>query len=74
MECNVFRAKSQNWQSESDNGDFEIASKLCFVTGVSKGPPDEWNVEDLRPLRHGVDETTISNAPEMVRLSPTSIV
>lgn len=67
MQC--LARKSEDWQPEADDEDFETAAKLCFVTGISQGPPDEWNVDGLRPVRHGVDETIISNAVEMVCLS-----
>jgi hypothetical protein len=59
--------KTEDWSPEPGDEDFVIHSRDCFLTGISKGPPGEFDVFDLEPTRHGVKDTLISNDDDVVR-------
>ena len=58
--------KTPDWSPEPDDEDFVINSRRCFLTGISEGPPDEFEVFNLTPVRHGVKDTTIQNGADPV--------
>jgi hypothetical protein len=58
--------KDESWVPEPDDQDFELESNY-FLTGVGDGSPDEAPLEDISPVRHGVDSIFISN--EMYEVS-----
>lgn len=65
MQC--LHAKDDQWSPESGDEDFEIAAKHCFVTGISKQGVSEFDVEGIRPVKHGIENCAIYNlAEEMV--------
>ena len=59
--------KGQDWSPESGDEDFVIESRNCFLTGISAGPPDEFDVFGLSPVRHGVEEAMIQNGADPVK-------
>ena len=65
VQCIMY--KPEDWSPESDDEDFVLESQQCFVSGISRGPPDEFDVFDLTPIRHGVRNTMIDNDNELVR-------
>jgi len=44
----------QEWKAEPDDEDFELQSNY-FLTGVGDGSPDESDLENLTPVRHGIN-------------------
>lgn len=56
--------KLDDWESESDDEDFEREAEYCFLSGISKSGVDEFDVEELEPVRHGIDSTLINNVCE----------
>ena len=69
--------KLPGWQPERDDEGFELRAKYCFVTGISLHGVDEEDVSELRPVRHGVSQTTFSNesqADVRRQLLSTSII
>lgn len=56
--------KLEDWRPEPDDEDFEKSAELCFVPGVSKSGADEFDVENLEPVRHGIESTLINNICE----------
>ena len=54
--------KGKNWQPEPDDQEFELESDY-FLTGIGDGSPHRELLEDLHPVRHGIDEVWISNDP-----------
>ena len=70
QDCNRVQClsrKSKDWQPEPDDEDYEREAQSCLVTGISVGPPDEWEIGRLFPMRHNVHQGFISNMPEPVR-------
>ena len=65
MQC--LMDKDEDWTPEADDEDFELQSKRCFLSGISRGPPDEFDIDDLEPARHGVKTTLINNTADGVR-------
>ena len=59
----------EGWRPEEDDEDFEIEAKCCFITGVSEGPPSEFDIDGLNPVRHGVAEAMINNGEMLVSLA-----
>lgn len=57
--------KTEDWKPESEDEDFELKSKRCYISGISKGPPDEFDIIDLEPVRHGVKDIMITNEPDV---------
>jgi hypothetical protein len=58
--------KGADWQPEPDDQDFELDSKV-FLTGIGDGSPDFEPLVTL-PVRHGIDETWVSNTLDGVSL------
>ena len=52
--------KGDDWMPEEDDQDFELEGGY-FLTGVGDGSPDESPLEDIEPIRHGVDSILIDN-------------
>ena len=52
--------KEEKWQPQPDDQDFELDSNY-FLSGVGDGSPDEGPLEELTPVRHGVNSTLITN-------------
>ena len=48
------------WMVEDGDEGFEIEGKY-FLSGVGDGSPDEGPLEDLEPVRHGVENVLLSN-------------
>lgn len=46
---------------EDGDQDFEIEGDY-FLTGIGDGSPDESALEDIQPVRHGVDSMIICNS------------
>lgn len=65
--------KRGGWRPETDDEDFELDAKICFLTGVSTSPPNEWEVEEFQPVRHGVNGAVICNAFEPVLRLPRTL-
>ncbi len=66
--------KSDDWSPEAGDESFVLESKHCFLTGISAGPPNEFNLEKLEPVRHRINDTMISNGNDPARKyeSPTT--
>lgn len=58
--------KTEDWRPESRDEDFVRHSSNSFLTGISKGPPDEFDIHGLEPTRHGIDNTMIANCSDPV--------
>lgn len=58
--------KEEGWDFEPTDEDFERESNYSWLTGISEGPPDEFEVSSLVPVRHGVSDTCISNCNDAV--------
>ena len=54
--------KKESWQPEHDDQDFELKSDY-FLTGQGEGSPDSELLRDIKPIRHGVEQTYINNSP-----------
>lgn len=54
-------AKSEGWEPESGDEDYEIDAKDCFVTGISKEGVDEFDATGFQPVKHGVKDCMINN-------------
>lgn len=52
--------KDEDWEEEGDDQDYEREG-MYFLTGLGDGSPDEAPAEDLKPVRHGVDEVWVYN-------------
>ncbi|KAK5113899.1 hypothetical protein LTR85_010432 [Meristemomyces frigidus] len=63
-------AKVPEWQPEPDDEDFETEAKHCFLTGVSRGGVDEWDVTSLKPARHGFEGMIDNHSQKDVRAFP----
>ena len=59
MQC--LSTKLPNWHPEAGDEEFEKDSKLCFVTGISKEGPSEFNIDGFEPVKHGILEALIDN-------------
>lgn len=55
--------KEPGWMPEDGDQDFEIEGDY-FLTGIGDGSPDESALEDIQPVRHGVDSIIICNTGE----------
>jgi hypothetical protein len=64
LQCLVL--KEEGWEPEDDDQDFELEEKH-FLTGVEDGWPDEAPLENLKPVRHGVEEAWCNNTVQGVR-------
>ena len=61
--CRAIQAlipKGPDWSPEPDDQEFELESNY-FLTGIGDGSPDESPLEDIRPVRHGIDEVLVGN-------------
>jgi len=56
--------KLEDWEPDSDDEDFEKSAEFSFVSGISRSGADEFDVENLEPVRHGVSDTAINNVCE----------
>ncbi len=52
--------KEAEWQPEPGDQDFELESDY-FLSGFGNGSPDVAPLENIMPVRHGVDSVYISN-------------
>ena len=52
--------KDADWMPEDDDQDFEFEGAF-FLTGFGDGSPDESPLEDINPVRHGVDNILTNN-------------
>lgn len=59
--CLVLMKKSEGWQPEPGDEEFEKEAFSCFVTGVSKHGVSEFDVDDIEPVKHGVDHALVEN-------------
>ena len=50
---------------ESDDEDYELKGD-SWVTGISEGPADEFDIHDLAPKRHNVTHADICNCSDPV--------
>ena len=73
MKVQCIGYKGEDWSPEPGDEDFVVHSRDCFLTGISKGPPHEFEVYDLEPHRHGIKDTWISNDNEVVRYTRISV-
>ena len=62
--------KTENWTPETDDEAFELDSRHTWVTGISRGPPDEFDIQCLSPVRHAFSDTMISNCNDPVSGQP----
>lgn len=62
-------SKDDDWCLEPTDEDFEREARYSWLTGISKGPADEFEVNELVPERHGISGTAISNCNAVVSLS-----
>ncbi|KAK5174727.1 uncharacterized protein LTR77_001809 [Saxophila tyrrhenica] len=53
--------KASDWEPEPGDEDFVLQSRDAFLTGISTGAPDEFEVHRLEPVRHGVRDTPMTN-------------
>ncbi|KAK5739442.1 hypothetical protein LTR17_005347 [Elasticomyces elasticus] len=60
LRCLCIAAKSEDWQPEVGDKDYEVDATYCFVAGVSHSP-DEFSAEEMTPVRHGLEQTMINN-------------
>jgi hypothetical protein len=56
--------KDDQWVPEPGDEDSEIATKHCFVTGISKEGVGEFDAEGFQPVKHGVQNCMINNLEE----------
>ena len=52
--------KNANWTPEDDDQDFELEGDY-FLSGIGEGSPDMTPLEDIKPVRHGVERIYINN-------------
>ena len=52
--------KDKYWQPEHDDQDFELESDY-FLTGPGERSPDEGPLENIKPVRHGIEEIYLNN-------------
>lgn len=64
LQCQCLAAKSDDWQPESEDEEFEIKAKYCWLTGISKEPASDFEVEGFQPVRHGLAESDIDNGSQ----------
>jgi hypothetical protein len=64
LQCLVL--KEEGWEPENNDQDFELEGKH-FLTGMGYGSPDEAPLENLKPVRHGVEEAWCNNTVQDVR-------
>ena len=50
---------------EADDEDYELEGD-SWVTGISQGPADEFDIHGLTPKRHNVTDADICNSSEPV--------
>lgn len=59
-------SKTEDWSPEPGDEAFELEASSSWLTGTSKGPPDEFDIQDLVPVRHGISDIMISNCSDPV--------
>lgn len=58
--------KDEDWTPEPGDEDFEVEASVSWLTGISTGPADEFDIQGLEPKRHDVSHASISNCGDPV--------